>query len=128
MARQVQGGNVEKNSISIFERLIFSELRFSSDLLWKYPEIRFFFINKVGDTLSVNGGGWVSCCATGVELDVEDVATNRIVAFESRDNEMPWSTLIPIAVIASLVIVIIIIVFSVCYCRRKYGAVSQTVV
>ena len=45
---------------------------------------------KVGGKGQVKGAAWVSCCSQSVELEIEDVAKNKIVVFTEEDSGTRW--------------------------------------
>ena len=93
-----------------------------SGLFWWHDQFR------VGTQHRVNGGAWVSCCTTVIELEVEDVAGNIIrTVKDQRDNWHGdnWHIIIPVVITIGIIFLIIIIVVSVCVCRRRYNQLSS---
>ena len=81
---------------------------------------------KVGAKRQVEGAAWISCCADGVEVEIEDVAMNKLVVSTDKDIGVRWNIIVPLVVGVAVVIAVLITIVGVCVCRRKYSAVNQT--
>merc|ERR1739838_1057816 len=74
---------------------------------------------KVGGKGQVKGAAWVSCCSQTVELEIEDVAKNKIVVFTEEDNGTRWEIILPVVIGVAAVTALLIIIIGVCVCRKK---------
>jgi len=81
----------------------------------------------VGSRAEVSGGSWISCCASQTSIEAEDVAGNRQVVILTRVR--PGRALTTVASVAGAILAFLAIFgICICICRRRYTAVSQTVV
>merc|ERR1711892_33595 len=83
---------------------------------------------KIGSKKQVKGAAWISCCTKMVEVEIEDVAMNKLVVSADKDDRLRWEIIVPVVVGVAAVIAVLIIIVGVCVCRRKYSALSQTTV
>jgi len=81
----------------------------------------------VGSRAEVSGGCWLSCCTWKTSIEAEDVAGNRQVVVLARDR--PGQILTTVVTAAGGILAFLAIFgLGICICRRRYMAVSQTVV
>jgi len=81
----------------------------------------------VGSRTEVSGGAWISCCAWQTSFEAEDVAGNRQVLSVARGGSGGALTTVA-SVTGGILGCLAIFGLGICICRRRYMAVSQTVV
>lgn len=67
----------------------------------------------------------MSCCTDMIELEVEDVAMNKMRTTLRLDTEAHWNIILPIVVTVAIVVLIIIIAIVVCACKNGYKQVNS---
>ncbi|XP_023343637.1 putative uncharacterized protein DDB_G0282133 isoform X2 [Eurytemora carolleeae] len=84
--------------------------------------------HPIGGREEVDVEALVSCCSTGVSLEVEDVEDNLLVAYENLSDFTEPSNLniiIGISVGVGLLVLVALIALGAFFYRRKYQSVSQ---
>ena len=84
--------------------------------------------HPIGGREEVDVEAIVSCCSTGVSLEVEDVEDNLLVAYENLSDFTEPSNLniiIGISVGVGLLVLVALIALGAFFYRRKYQSVSQ---
>ena len=84
--------------------------------------------HPIGGREEVDVEALVSCCSTGVSLEVEDVEDNFLVAYENLSDFTEPSNLniiIGISVGVGLLVLVALIALGAFFYRRKYQSVSQ---
>ena len=70
----------------------------------------------------------VSCCSTGLSLEVEDVKGNFVVTYEdigSLPEPRNWNLVIGISAGVGVLVLLVLVGVGVCVYRRKYTALPQ---
>lgn len=93
-----------------------------------YKPFWWYHAFKVGSKREISGSAWISCCREKVELEIEDVAMNKVVLAAEKDSSLRWDVIVPVVACVAIFIAVFIIIVGVCVCRKKYSSVSQTFV
>jgi len=81
----------------------------------------------IGSTEWVSVKAHVSCCAKGVDIEVEDLKNNNLIGHEEEaDGESLDLPLIIGVSVGVGVLLILLIVGGVCLFKKKYSPVSQS--
>ena len=67
----------------------------------------------------------MSCCTDMIELEVEDVAMNKMRSVLSQDSEAHWDIILPIVITVAVLVLIIIIAIVTCACKNGYKQVNS---
>jgi len=82
----------------------------------------------IGSTQWVTVKAHVSCCATGVGIEVEDIKTNNLIGYE-EESDGSGSLNLPLIIGVSVgvgIFLILLVVGGVCFYKKKYSPVSQS--
>jgi len=85
--------------------------------------------HAIGSREEVEVEAYISCCADGVTIEVEDVADNFIVAYENAEDfktSGSWDLVIGLPVGIGILVIIAIAVLGGCVYKKKYASVATT--
>jgi len=105
--------------------MFYIKLKYSDE---PYKPFWWYHDFKVGSKREISGSAWISCCTEKVELEIEDVAMNKVAVVAEKDSSLRWGVIVPVVVCVAIVIAVLIIIVGVCVCKKKYSTVSQTYV
>lgn len=79
---------------------------------------------KIGSKENLNGGAWVSCCTEMIELELEDVAMNKLRLVVGQSDGLQWKIVAPVVIVIGSTVILLVTSVTVCTCRRRYGRVN----